>query len=485
MIATGAIVVPVNVFGQDPPSQCPAPPANGTPFNPGQDIRQVVRRQSASSLSSSQIKQLRQAFQKLKSLPSTDNRAWILQADVHALYCQACNNNSTQIHGTWSFFPWHRAFVYYYERILGSLVGDLNGFRLPYWDWENVRTLPNSYRSPGSSSNSLWNPNRNSSLAAGASLPSTDGTNSRIGLLESLTSFSDFGGGSTWGGACESDPHNPIHMDVGLPQSPWLDMGNLGYAARDPIFFAHHCRIDKLWSNWNNLAAAGQTAGAYENPSDPTFTSLRWSFYDENGKAVSISATDVLDHQNNLRYSYPASTVAPGSTAALTRPRMSAPSLMAVSFRPSGTSDQTSADVTLPAISTAPMPVKIVALSALESKISIDQPGRQQALQLQSQGASFGILFRGIVVPDDVLPGVYDIVSVRGENRIVVGSITKLATSMPMGQTPNTVLLNVTAALSDLIDETLPAKLVIVSRNGNPSFGLKTQPAELRGVRRR
>ena len=141
-IATGGLWTPSTAWGQNPPS-CPPGPVNGTPFRRGQDTRPVVQRKSVASLSSTEISQLRLAFARLRALPSTDNRRWVIQADMHAMYCQACNNGTFQsVHGSWNFFPWHRAFLYYFERILGSLVGNLNNFRLPYWDWENQRSLP-------------------------------------------------------------------------------------------------------------------------------------------------------------------------------------------------------------------------------------------------------------------------------------------------------------------------------------------------------
>src|SRR5690242_7173633 len=115
---------------------------------------------------------------------------------MHALYCQACNHDLVQsVHGSWIFFPWHRAFLYYFERILGSLVGDLNNFRLPYWDWENHRSMPSAYLSPATSSNSL---------------------SARVALLYRITDFATFGGTARAGGACESNPHDPIHDDIGL-----------------------------------------------------------------------------------------------------------------------------------------------------------------------------------------------------------------------------------------------------------------------------
>ncbi len=193
---------------------------------------------------------------------------------MHALYCQACNHDTIQsVHGSWNFFPWHRAFLYYFERILGSLVGDTH-FRLPYWDWENYRFLPEIYAIPANSSNSLYDANRYAPINQGVNLPSNDGTAARIALLDGITDFATFGGKapgtSGAAGACESNPHDPIHDDIGLHTSPFHDMGHLGFAARDPIFFAHHCNLDKIWAYWNALAAHS-TPPTYENPTDPAF----------------------------------------------------------------------------------------------------------------------------------------------------------------------------------------------------------------------
>jgi polyphenol oxidase len=268
---------PSIIRGQTPPS-CPPAPVNGTPFRAGQDTRPIVQRKPIGSLTSTQLAELRNAFAKLRALPSNDNRAWVIQADMHALYCQACNHDLVQsVHGSWNFFPWHRAFLYYFERILGSLVGNLNNFRLPYWDWENHRSMPSAYLLPANSTNSLYDVNRYSTIARGGALPANDGTAARIALLNRITDFATFGGTAKAGGACESNPHDPIHDDIGLHTSPWHDMGHLGFAARDPIFYAHHGNLDKLWSRWNSLSAHSSPP-AYRNPTDPAFLSERWNF---------------------------------------------------------------------------------------------------------------------------------------------------------------------------------------------------------------
>jgi polyphenol oxidase len=459
---------PSIALGQNPPN-CPPAPVNGTPFSPGQDTRPLVQRRSLSSLSSTQVNQLRLAFAKLGALPSTDNRTWVLQADMHAMYCQTCNNGTVQsVHRSWNFFPWHRAFLYYFERILGSLVGDINNFRLPYWDWENQRYISWFYRSPASSSNPFYDVNRYTPINGGASLPANDGTAARIALLNGIADFATFGGTATKGGACESNPHNPIHDDIGLHTSPWHDMGNLGYAARDPIFFAHHGNIDKIWSNWNSLAASSSPP-AYQNPTDPAFLSERWNFYDENQQVVSISAGDVLNHQTNLRYSYTAPVTQSSSTKTQTSP--------------------TTALSSTARLRNAPVvsiyPAKLIhsggrSDAALEVSYNVKTTVMQAASQ---QNNSIAVVLRDVPVPEDAT-GVFDIMSARGSRRKYLGTLAVVADSMRMGTVSETVVLDATEAAEDLLDTPNPARLTLVPREGNRSFVLHAQDVELRVISR-
>ncbi|MGI9073377.1 MAG: tyrosinase family protein [Bryobacteraceae bacterium] len=461
---------PPRALGQNPPN-CPPAPVNGTPFVPGQDTRPIVQRTSISALSSSQINQLRLAFARLRALPSTDNRTRILQADMHAMYCQACNNGTVQsVHRSWNFFPWHRAFLYYFERILGSLVGNLNYFRLPYWDWENQRSLPSAYWSPASSSNSLYDVSRYAPINSGGALPTNDGTGARISLLNGITDFATFGGTATKGGACENNPHDPIHDDVGLHTSPWHDMGHLGYAARDPIFYSHHCNIDKIWSRWNALAASSSSP-AYRNPTDPAFLSERWNFYDENQQVVSISAADVLNHQTNLRFSYPA----PTTTQASSLSAQASPANAVSSPAPMGNA---------PAVSV--YAVRLIH-SGPSSDPALDATYNVKTTVIQAvsqQNSSIAVVLRGVTVPEDAT-GVFDILSARGSRKKHLGTVAVVADSMRMGTLVETVVLDATDAVEDLFDSSSPARLTLVPREGNRSFILRTQDAELRVISRR
>lgn len=444
-LSSSGFIHPFAAVAQNPPSGCPIPPSGGTPFAPGQDKRPITLRKSINSFSTAELTQLRNAFAALRALPANDPRTWVLQADIHALYCQQCSNDNTQIHYSWNFFPWHRAYLYYYERILGSLVSNLNGFRLPYWDWENIRTLPAAYTTPGNNTNPLWDQKRNSGLAGGGNLPVNDGTQGRLNTLDAITDFATFGGTASGSGGWEYDPHGVIHNDVGTPSPVYQDMGDLGYAARDPIFFAHHCNIDKLWSRWNAQASAAMP-GAFTNPTTAVFLNTRWSFYDENKNVVSISSGDVLDHQNNLRYTY--------------QPyRLQIPPFKLIY------------ECKLICCGPGPDPGPF-----LEVTVQV----RESLLAAARSKSGIALVLQGVTVPAGV-SGNFDIVAVRADRKMQLGSFGIIHESHMMQKTgAATVILDATNAISDLIAEKEPASLHVVPRQGEKGFTLQAKSAQFR-----
>ncbi len=132
-------------------------------------------------------------------------------------------------------------------------------------------------------------------------------------------------------GAMENNPHGPVHIWTADPgttplqagcywpntpggtpvdqtQTGCLDMGVLATAAQDPVFFAHHSNIDRLWDVWLN------TPGSQGNYTDTSWLNQQFNFYDENGDWVYITVADVLaaNEQTNLRYTYqPPQTATP------------------------------------------------------------------------------------------------------------------------------------------------------------------------------
>jgi tyrosinase len=99
----------------------------------------------------------------------------------------------------------------------------------------------------------------------------------------------------------DSGLHGNVHVGVG---DNITGMGAIPWAANDPIFWLHHCNIDRLWASWN---AAG---GA--NPTDPQFTSKPFTFADPNGQQTSKIVSSVLD-LSSTGYAYDALVGADGA----------------------------------------------------------------------------------------------------------------------------------------------------------------------------
>lgn len=229
---------------------------------------------------------LKNAYAAMKALPNSDPRSMEAQQNMHAWYCASCPGSGTDIHQHWTFFGWHRAFLYFHERILGSLVNDMT-LRLPYWDWDNSarRVLPPQYYT-----GSLNDATRD--LANGQSVERmVNGWEYDLNLVRGLIpqAFNLFGGTATAGGSIENGAHGFVHVSTGG------DMGYLDTAAGDPIFFCHHSNVDRCWYSWEK----------YDSHTDPgsPFPGLTFSFFDEAKKWRSITVAQMIPI-TKLAYAY-------------------------------------------------------------------------------------------------------------------------------------------------------------------------------------
>lgn len=80
-------------------------------------------------------------------------------------------------------------------------------------------------------------------------------------------------------------------------------MGQIPTAANDPIFWLHHCNIDRLWASWNG------NGGLNPGGSWPT---RQFIFADETGKRVAATVQDFVDI-GKLGYSYDRMEPAPAA----------------------------------------------------------------------------------------------------------------------------------------------------------------------------
>jgi len=285
--------------GLAPPEPMPqatcALPSHGAATAFRRDCRPIRPRQVADRLTPAEVDQLKAAYQAMRALDTSDPsdpRGFTQQANVHCVFC-ATNDPALQMHFTWRFFAWHRAYLYFHERILGKLINNAN-FRLPFWGWDSgFRNLPQPYVTPNDATNPLFNSTR--ALAPGTGLDLANVGPTVINGVLTLGSFDDFGGTATASGTPEGNPHGTVHVNVGGLNG---DMSAFSTAARDPVFYQHHATVDRLWSDWNKASPT------HTNPTDPAFTGLTFNFFDENKVWRSITAAQVLDHENSLRYVY-------------------------------------------------------------------------------------------------------------------------------------------------------------------------------------
>jgi polyphenol oxidase len=286
LVGAGELMLPRPAGAQS----CAPPGSTAKPVPWRRDCRPIRPRRPASTLSAGEIQKLKDAYKAMRDLAVSDPddpRGFLHQANVHCWNC----GESTNIHGSWTFFAWHRAELYFHERILGRLIKD-EDFRLPYWDWDvpSHRTLPGAYTSPNTAANPLFNSTRDKDPTD--QVPAGWVDDDAMEAILTLGTFTEFGGDATSGGVPEGSPHGPIHGWVGG------NMGSFANAAKDPVFYAHHANIDKIWSDWNKLDSL------HTNPSDPAFLNTTFTFFDENKVWRSIKASQVLDHENRLRYTY-------------------------------------------------------------------------------------------------------------------------------------------------------------------------------------
>src|ERR1700710_2873340 len=100
--------------------------STGTP-SPQATTTPVRFRRSATRLTAGQAKSLRDSFAAAQGI--NDDRGYGFHAGIHGLPLPiGCDN----AHGSPYFLPWHRAYLYFFERALRDQVPDA---MLTWWDW--------------------------------------------------------------------------------------------------------------------------------------------------------------------------------------------------------------------------------------------------------------------------------------------------------------------------------------------------------------
>lgn len=217
-------------------------------------------RRSASMLTPGQLATLRDAFARSQAIG--DDRGYGYWGGVHGLpWPRGCDN----AHGSPFFLPWHRAYLYFFERSLRDRNPEA---MLVWWDWRvpsgGRAALPEIFAEPGTRAapnpllNALVDPlarrqgratlpgerpvppevlRATRTFRRPGHLPAPMPTVAEVAQLLEIRDFLDFS-------SALEGLHGNVHVWTGG------HMREVPFAAYDPIFWAHHTMIDRLWRVW-------------------------------------------------------------------------------------------------------------------------------------------------------------------------------------------------------------------------------------------
>jgi tyrosinase len=249
-------------------------------------------RQNINEMSATQVTRFRKAMKGMMERP--DNRGYQFFAGWHWIPLELC------IHHEPMFLPWHRGYLYFFELALQEIDPEVT---IPWWDWMNEPGIPAAYREkkadgkanvlhsapiepvgvkrqPGWPKRTRREPGKPIPGVPAAAPPPL---RSFYDWLMEATSYEEFQM-RCW------RLHDNIHVWVGGPKG---QMSDPNWAAFDPLFWAHHAMVDRLWRIWQH-----RNPGAV-----PDHSLLRepMTF----GKRPSLRVREVLDVKR-LGYEYAA-----------------------------------------------------------------------------------------------------------------------------------------------------------------------------------
>jgi tyrosinase len=234
-------------------------------------VAPVRFRRNADSLTAGQLELLRQAFEAVYAIG--DDRGYAHHAGIHGLPLPiGCDN----AHHTPFFLPWHRAYLYFFERALRDRVADA---MLTWWDWRTGPGRPARVPQPFVRARISGKPNplhsaRVPKLAldqgrrAGMTVPGRTRrepgdpallpTAREVRSVLELRDFLDFS-------SALEGLHDRVHVWTGG------HMGLIPFAAFDPVFWAHHTMVDRLWRLWQLRHPGARPPGAILGEALPPF----------------------------------------------------------------------------------------------------------------------------------------------------------------------------------------------------------------------
>lgn len=246
----------------------------------------LKKRQNIRQMDQQDLQNYRAAIRRMQTLPASDERSFAHIAGIHGYPPPSYCHQDAAI-----FLPWHRAYVLYLEGALNEMLEllfkdgsseitpDINGNGLevapkigvPWWDWSSdishQQGIPRAFSDKNARNgqvNPLWEtemllqshkPDIRETLyrESGNKMFNTRGmdddllptpplwrlpSQNQIEVLLGLDDFMDFQS------RLDGGIHGLVHVWVGGT------MSSITTAGWDPIFYSHHCMVDRIWYLW-------------------------------------------------------------------------------------------------------------------------------------------------------------------------------------------------------------------------------------------
>ena len=343
--------------------------------------------------------QYAKAVAAMHALPETDGRNWRRQAKIHADHCK---------HGQLQFLHWHRHYINFFEAICGELIGE-PGFALPYWNWSKksgVIPAPffdkpelnvEHWNDPGKYWSANWGPVDTvgkRGLVKGRGLlddPVRGGafTTATLDGIKKLTRASLFES------SLEGTPHNSGHVVAGATASGKTGHVGDGLSPLDPIFWLHHCMVDRLWAEWQSTGNVTP---------DPAAT-YSGNFFGAMGTMATVTAAGALDHAK-LGYTYDVLVKVSAAKAPITRGTLVEAILPGLEKAlreqepPRTLGSATSTDVSAPLIATQLNVSTPGLLRTLEGSHAFREMSAGQRPSINVEGGRVLALFTDVIPPE-------------------------------------------------------------------------------------
>ncbi len=251
------------------------------------EVATLKTRESVTQLSDAALQRFTAALERVMDRP--DNRGFQFYAGWHGVPFDLCEHHNPL------FLPWHRGYLYHLELALQDVDEEVT---LPWWNWMDEADIPPAYveqpalreaeirpfgvppqegwpqttfRDPGAPQDPAPVPPPLGSLPASR----TQTVEEWLGSSPSWTQFRQR----------LERLHDNIHVWVGGT------MTDPDWAAYDPLFWAHHSQVDRLWRIWQHNNPGG------EPPASVRTTVMTYP------KAPSFRVEEVLDVKQ-LGYEY-------------------------------------------------------------------------------------------------------------------------------------------------------------------------------------